>query len=278
MGESRFTLSRRRLLQGASAGLLLHGWGARARAQTSVDGLGGVGELSVGYLDGSDLQPSLRARPWAQPKRLDEGMRVVSAHALPLGDQSLAGEMVVLRVHGFYPRLPGARTAGFSSVMLTVLYPSPDPLDPAPLPVHAWQGMAWPAPTAAPPVELVVPLRDLDGGLEMVLEVFDVRPTAVGQGAARLLRGGPRRSPQGPPAPAPARSTLWTDFTVDFDRTRPKLQRGVYFLGLEPDLWRRPWQMRSAEAAGAPLLTRASVVVSVEPLAPDDPRRGDDTP
>lgn len=109
----------------------------------------------------------------------------------------------------------------------------------------------------------------------MVIELFDAGPTVLGQGAARLLRGGTR---SGPPASVPPTSTLYADFTVDFDRARPKLQRGTYLLGLVPGAWQRPWRMRAAGTPGAPLARKASVVVSVEPLAADDPRRADGSP
>ena len=265
----RLSWTRRRVLQAASAGAALFAFGSAAGAREPAIS-GTVHPLSVGYLEDSDLLSSLRVQPWRGGR--DSGGSIVPAAGLPLGDQSLALSTVEMRVHGFYPGIPSRSEATFTTVVLTVFFPSFDPLAPdpaAPVPFYSWQGRAWPRPTKAAPIRFVVPLRE-DGGLEMMLEVFDVRPTELGQRAARVLRGGVRRDL---PLSVPIEQTsLYTDFTVDWYGGRPKLQRGFYFMGIEPGTWRTPGRLpgrlapkSSPEAAGE----RRSIVVSFERV--DDP-------
>lgn len=272
------TLTRRRLLQAASAGAALHAFGGTALAQAAREAVRGeVRPLSVGYLEDSDLLPSLRNQPWRQRATSLDELRVVPAEAMTLGDQSLAHSTVEMRVHGFYPGIPPRRLAPFTTIVLTVFFPSFDPLRLEPLPFYSWQGKLWPGPSKSPPARFLVPLRQ-DGGLELVLEVFDGRPTALGQGAARVIRGGGRSASIATPV---GQTSLYTDFTVDWYGGRPKLQRGFYLLGLTPELWRSPWRMTTPGSGGngntlrtkrqAPH-ERASLVVSFEGVPEDDPR------
>ncbi len=270
------TLTRRRLIQAASAGAALHAFGGAALAQSAGSSgsardaaQGEILPLSVGYLEDSDLLPSLRFQPWRYRSAGGDEMRVVPAERMPLGDQSLAHGTVEMRVHGFYPGIPPRRLAGFTTVVLTVFYPSFDPIEPGPFPYYSWQGKLWPGPSKSPPNRFLVPLRQ-DGGLELVLEVFDGRPTALGQGAARVLRGSGRQAPIGTPV---GQQSLYTDFTVDWYGGRPKLQRGFYLLGLAPGLWRAPWEMTesSARTKNQPH-EKTSLVVGFEGVPEDDPR------
>lgn len=267
------TFTRRRLIQAASAGAALHAFGGTAFAQSARDAARGeILPLSVGYLEDSDLLSSLRLQPW---RRRSSGafeagdLRVVPAERMPLGDQSLAHGTVEMRVHGFYPGIPPRRLSSFTAVVLTVFYPSFDPIEPGPFPYYSWQGKHWPGPSKSPPNRFLVPLRQ-DGGLELVVDVFDGRPTALGQGAARVLRGGSRQAPMGTPI---EQKSLYTDFTVDWYGGRPKLQRGFYLLGLTPGLWRAPWEMTesSARTKNQPH-EKTSLVVSFEGVPEDDPR------
>lgn len=235
-------LTRRRLLQAASAGALLHAFGKLADAREIV-ARRPVEPLSVGYLEDSDRLPSLRRQPW----RLEEaeGARIIPAAKMPLGDQQLALSTVEMRVHGFYPETPPLRVSPCTTVVLTAFFPSFDPLSPDPKPYYSWQSRLRPAPSTGAPLRFPVPLRD-DGGLELVLEVFDGRPSPAGQGAPRILRKGGRR--QAPLAPAVDLRSLYTDFTVDWYGGRPKLQRGVYFLGLSPGVWRTAGELAGSLA------------------------------
>lgn len=267
------TFTRRRLIQAASAGAALHAFGGTAFAQSARDAARGeILPLSVGYLEDSDLLPSLHFQPWRRRASgtVEAGdLRVVPAERMPLGDQSLAHGTVEMRVHGFYPGIPPRRLSSFTTVVLTVFYPSFDPIEPGPFPYYSWQGKHWPGPSKSPPNRFLVPLRQ-DGGLELVLEVFDGRPTALGQGAARVLRGGSRQASMGTPI---GQQSLYTDFTVDWYGGRPKLQRGFYLLGLTPSLWRAPWEMTESSARTKnPPHEKASLVVSFEGVPEDDPR------
>lgn len=273
------TWTRRRLLQAASAGAALHLFGGAAFAQTGASGSarglvrGPVLPLSVGYLEDSDLLPSLGAQPWRGRAAVPDALRVVPAERMTIGDQSLAQGTVEMRIHGFYPGIPPRRLATFSAFVLTVFFPSFDPIEPGPFPYYSWQAKYWPGASKSPPVRFLVPLRD-DGGLELVLEVFDGRPAGLGQGeragqgAARVLRGGSRQAPVGTPV---GQTSLYTDFTVDWNAGRPKLQRGFYLLGLAPDAWSSPRTLPGATAA-PPSFARTSLVVSFEGVPEDDPR------
>jgi hypothetical protein len=257
------------LLAAASAGAAVHVFGGGVAWAQGAAPKGQVRPLSVGYLEDSDLLPSLRHQPWRRGNARG-GFRVVPAEQMTLGDQNLALGTVEMRVHGFYPGIPPRRLAPFSAVVLTVFFPSDDPLYPDPFPYYSWQAKYWPGPSMSPPVRFLVPLRQ-DGGLELVLEVFDGGPTAMGQRAARMLRGGgPRQAPISAPV---SLTSLYADYTVDWYGGRPKLQRGFYFLGLEPDLWRSPWTLPGPEQARRkPPHERASLIVSFEGVPEDDPR------
>lgn len=260
------SMTRRQLLRSVTAGAAAYAFGSSALAQ-AIAVQEEVAALSVGYLEGSELLDDVTVTPWGKNGAGADGLTVVPAERLPLGDQSLALGVVEMRLHGLYPALPPRRQAGFTAVVLTVLYPSLDPYDPDPFPYYAWQAKLWPGPNQSPPVRFLVPLRD-DGGLELVIEVFDGLPAGVAQGAARVLRGGVRPVPAAGPV---HRASLYTDFTVDWHDGRPKLQRGLYFLGLAPQLWRAPWAMRAAARGERPLHERASLVVSFDGVPEDDP-------
>ena len=271
-GVSGLTLTRRRLIQAASAGAALHVFGGAAFAQSARGAVQGeIRPLSVGYLEDSDLLPSLGPQPWRRRAAVAGDLRVVPAERMPIGDQSLAHGTVEMRVHGFYPGIPPRRLANFSAVVLTVFFPSFDPVEPGPFPYYSWQGKHWPGPSKSPPNRFLVPLRD-DGGLELVVEVFDGGPTALGQGAARVLRGRSRQAPLAGSTGAPiGQTSLYTDFTVDWNAGRPKLQRGFYLLGLAPDAWSSARTLPDAGASPPPF-ARTSLVVSFEGVPEDDPR------
>ena len=95
------TLTRRRLLAAASAGAAVQVFGGGVVWAQGATPKGQVRPLSVGYLEGSDLLPSLRAQPWRRGGKAAGGLRVVPAAQMPLGDQNLALSTVEMRVHGF---------------------------------------------------------------------------------------------------------------------------------------------------------------------------------
>jgi len=195
--------------------------------------------LSVGLVLGSEDQRNLRRLPWKGRNRTGEVV-VVPAERQPLGDQQLAGESVRLRVHGLYPQHRKARVPDFRSVNLITYFPSFDPLRAEPLPFFAWGARRLGGKTSGAPLSFEIPTRTEDGGLELILECID--------GEATGLR----------------RTTLYADFTVDWQTGRPKLQRGIYLLALQPGVWRRRMRLPPDNRRTPPELT--SIVVSVEPM------------
>jgi hypothetical protein len=247
----RPALNRRELLAlGAAAGLAhtLAGPSALFAARTPPV----VHPMSVGFLEDSELLRAVRASAW-QSARLER--TVLPASELPLGDQELAGESVRLTVHGFYPALRNLDTGGIASAMLIVNFPSPDPHREAPIPFFAWGFTLRPGVSKGQRVSFEVPLGVVDGGLDLALEV---KPT--NRGADRLLGVLAGAAPgQG------TRVRFETRFTVDAQPGRPKLQKGVYFLGLGPDTWSRTIPLPGQGSRPRPDLL--SLVVSVAPVA-----------
>lgn len=231
--------------------------------------------LSVGFVEGSDQLADLRALPWERRRGgggdpFEEPVRVVPAAAMPLGDQNLALGTVEVGVRGLYPGYPPRRLEGFASTYLTVLVPSPDPLFPEPLPFFSWGAQRLPGHSTGSPTRFLVPLRE-DGGLEVVLEVRMPRSTGLeekGRAAPRGAAG--RRLSVRPAAPPPSVQRFYTDFTVDWYDGRPKLQRGLYLLGLAPGTWDVPADLPLP--GGKPRYDLCSLVVSVDGVAEDDPR------
>lgn len=202
--------------------------------------------LSVGYVDGSDGITSLRYAPWplaeasvrpgtARSAFAAEKVRpinVLPAESLLMGDPELSLGTVRMRVHGLHPALDASTAPLFGAAFLTVLFPPDDPQLGDYLPATPWGIRGGLHATGGLPVEFPVPLR-VDGGLELVLDV--VRP------GGRLDR-------------------FATAFTIDPAAGMPKIQRGVYLLGLGPDNWARPRRLTHPVARPEDL----SVVVSFE--------------
>jgi len=251
-GGRRHLLRRRDVLVLGMVGALVPWVPAPAQAAK-----GGILDLpaepmSIGFVEGSEVFPYLSTRTWkaAAAGRLvtAEGfgpgrLRVVPASGLPLGDQNLAGGQVRLRIHGLYPRTPG-RAVAVESADLDVLYPSPDPAFPQPLPFFAWSFRRLPAPGGSPPLSFEVPLG-LDGQLDLVLTVV-----ADEEGNGQLVR---RR--------------YLARFTVDWQDGIPKLQRGTYLLGLAP-VWDS--SVRLPVAGERPRMDLLSLAVSVDPVVSEE--------
>ena len=206
---SDFSLRRRDFLLWGSACALTSWWGTDAVEAAVIQQ--GARPLPIGFVEGSERFRTFRRNAWRRALRglsaggigdpgASEPARMVSlpARSLSLGDQNLAGESVRLAIHGLYPGLPGLATVRAAD--LDVLFPSPDPLFPAPLRFHAW---SYRPNNSSPPLSFVVPLG-LDGQLDLELTVYTAKSS--------------RR--------------YEASFTVDWDDQRPKLQRGVYLLGL----------------------------------------------
>jgi hypothetical protein len=205
--------------------------------------------LSVGYVDSSDGLTSLRHAPWplaeasvrpgtARSAFAEEKVRpinVLPAESLLMGDPELSLGTVRMRVHGLHPALDASTAPLFGAAFLTVLFPPDDPQLGDYLPATPWGVRGGLQATGGLPVEFPVPLR-VDGGLELVLDVI-----GLGGRAKRYA----------------------TAFTIDPVSGQPKLQRGIYLLGLGAENWGRPRRLARPVATPQDL----AVVVSFEPVA-----------
>jgi hypothetical protein len=211
--------------------------------------------LSVGFVAGSETWRHYRKLNLA---RLSRGYRaeagvpmvehsVVPAAELIAGDQTLANELVRVGVRGLYP-VPTSDLV--RSIRLTVLFPNPDPRR-RPLPFHAWSYEGRPAPSPSPPLEFVAPLT-VDGGFRLQL---DVLPAAGSQRSRRLVAELTQERPGG---------SFATDFTVDWFEGRPKLQRGVYLLGLAPSTWNGERTLPIQRRGGQRPLELLSLIVTFD--------------
>ena len=239
--EVRQHLSRRHFLALGAVGVALPWAGGLAQAAQTAQAPA-VEPLSVGFLEGSDqLSLHYDHMKWSIPKKMSAGepnsLPVVPAAGLTLGDQKLAGGDIKLTIHGIYPADP-ADCKGVQAIDLDVLFPAPDPAVPVPAVYHSW---GYRRPSPSPPVSFRVPLG-LDGRLDIAMR------TVCQLGAV------------------PVQRRFQTSFTVDWQAGRPKLQRGIYVLGVRPGIWDS-----ALDLPGAKQRSRASdlcsVVVSVEPIA-----------
>jgi hypothetical protein len=151
-----------------------------------------------------------------------------------------------MHVHGLYP-VPNPLTV--SSAYLTVFFPTDDPArHPGPLPFTAWGYKSRPAPDVPAPVKFLAPLG-ATGELEIQLEVHP------GSRSRRELTDGPLPS-----------GLFSTSFTVDWFEGRPRLQRGLYLLGLTPGTWQSQRTLPMSQTGRARPLELLSLMVSFEPL------------
>jgi hypothetical protein len=217
--------------------------------------------LSVGLVQGSDRYPGFEVLPWESGLSYDDEQyrewwndapRVIPASQLGLGDQNLVHTHVQLRVHGVYPDVDSWWRLGVEKVELQVMYRSLDPAVPGPFPFLAWSYDGRPVPMPAQRVRFVAPI-DETGTLEVLLRV-------------RRLVAGASGSASAGPTVVQARQHAGA-FTVDWQDARPKLQRGVYLLGLGADTWSRSARLPGRGERVRPELS--SLVVSVEPLGED---------
>lgn len=237
---------RREFLILGSAGVLSLCFGTGAQAQSLSAAEAVVRPLPVGYLDGSFAAPTLRRLPAGilRPRSLagaDAAVsyNVVPASDLPQGDTDLIGAPLRLTIHGLYP--PGALLPRKVSQLplaidLDVLFPSPDPLFPEPIRFFAWSFRRQPGWNASPPVSFVYPL-DWNA-----LPELEVRVVPANGGPAMTFR---------------------TKFTFDTETGRPRLLRGAYVLGVNPNAWKGEIPLRSLGPDTPASLV--SVLLSMEP-------------
>ena len=188
---------------------------------------------------------------------------MVPAAELP-GDPYLAVVPVRMAVLGLYPEIDDVPDATFDMV-LTVHFTTGDPFAPE-LPFYAWGWRDDPAPSSGSPTRFTVPV-ERETGLRLSLDVHQVERSSIRHVTARRGGVGPRGaaadSAARTVAAASARSS-WTQETVlsaGVEAGVPKLQRGVYLLGLEAGMWARPGDL---PAGALPSELAPSLVVAVE--------------
>lgn len=252
-------LSRRRVLALGAAGVAAQWLALPARAATLAGlGLKADEAMSVGYLDGSEQLEWLDFLPW-EYDREDWRWNVVPAASLPSGDPFLAVQGVRITIHGLYPRVAAEDVEALPEVAhLTVLY-DPEYLDDPPLVFHAWGLSRRHGLNVGHRVSFVAPVHR-EEGLSLAMEVAEaVRVGPVGGGGMRRLAAA---------SSVPGRRLLrGGSLTVGGEDLRPRLVRGIYFLGLSSGAFDRPVET-PPPGARVPDAMR-SLVVSVEPVEQD---------
>jgi hypothetical protein len=201
--------------------------------------------MSVGYLEGSDGYRSMRYFPWQLAGGAARTYAVSPAVDLGIGDQSLVNEEITLTVLGLYPRLPPNKQLSFAAATLVVWMPSEDPLAPGSWPFLAWSARRGPQRSRGQRVSFPLPVL-ADGTVELMLETV-WNPVRAGE---------PRLEQR-----------YVTRLTADWLDGLPRLQRGIYLLGLGPTTWERGTRLPRANQAVRDDL--CSIAISVE-----SPRRG----
>lgn len=240
-------LRRRDFLAFGSAGLATLCFGGVAQAQSLLVEESTPRWMPVGFLNGSEGAPTLRRLPArirrprmaAEVDSSEPDYSVVPAHALPLGDTNLIGQPLRMTIHGLYPPggiAPKRRAELPLAIDLDVLFPSPDPAFPEPLPFHAWSFRKRPGWGPSPPVSFVYPLD------WQALPMLSMRVVPA--------RGGLVRNFQ-------------TRFTFDDEAGLPRLMRGAYVLGTSPNAWRSDVELQDLGPDTPASLV--SVLVSMEP-------------
>ncbi|HSS77024.1 MAG TPA: hypothetical protein VLV54_09795 [Thermoanaerobaculia bacterium] len=241
-------LRRRDFLALGSAGLLMPLFGNLAWAEplASVAADAAVQTMSVGYLDGSEEIRDLKRLPRqirrpaaaAEAEATDASPVIIPATSLFQADTSLPGQPLRIRVHGLYPPVAAVERKRQRDVPpavdLEAIFPSSDPVFPAPLSFYVWSLRQRPGWNPSPPTSFRFPLD------WQVLPEFVLRVRAS-NGTSKVLR---------------------TRFTLDNESGRPKLRRGLYVFGFDPRAWQSEIPLSDlARSAPAEIF---SVLVSME--------------
>ena len=180
--------------------------------------------ISVGHVVGS-----------AGATSLEEVLAAGAARAVPastLSTGELSNEVAALAVHGFTPQTATDGSSAFSNVFVDAHIPSPDSFSSeATIPFYAWTFRRAPAPMVSGRSRFVI-------------------------SRSRGLRVGFGVSNDG--------ATATTVFTSGSERSLPRLQPGVFLLGLSPGVWSSPRSLpQSDDAAWSTLASMVVVVDSV---------------
>lgn len=198
--------------------------------------------LSVGYVEDSDRIDALLDLPW----HVSEESRVaLPAEKIPSGDPGMALEPLSVRVIGLYPDWPWPKKWRPQMIDLDVLFEPFDPAVPSPIPFAAWSFRRLPARNVSPPVRFEIQMGETDG-LGLRLRFEDLQRRAY---------------------------SYHTAFTADWTPGLPRLQRGFYLLGLDPDTFAS--ERKLPGLGETPDYSLRSLVISVEApgLVPPQPPR-----
>jgi len=247
-------INRRQLIAYGGAAAVLPSMASIARAQEALAAatpVAGPQPMSVGYIEGSEswyplhnvTAGFLNAGIPAPGQKAPAAAQVTPASAITAGSQELAGQSVRMRVHGIYPV---ANPTAAQTVYLTALFHGTDAGLATPAPFLAWGYKSVPVPDVPPPIAFTYPLGAM-GTLDLQLDV--AAPTKVKRRAA--------------PGPAVG-GRFTTTFTVDWFAGQPKLQRGVYLLGLTGNTWSASRSLPILKANQPRPLDLLSLIVSFE--------------
>jgi hypothetical protein len=250
--DSPSQLRRRDFLALGSAGLLMPLFGNLAWAEPLAAAAAAVQPMSVGYIDGSEEYRNLKwlprkiRRPMlkAEGEETEEAPVIVPAASLFQADTSLPGQPLRIRVHGLYPPLALDRKRRREvplAIDLEAIFLSPDPANPTPLRFFVWSLRQKPGWNPSPPVSFRFPVD------WQVLPQFVLRVRGAG-GVHKVLR---------------------TKFTLDNQAGQPKLRRGVYVLGLDPESWK--WAAKVSDFARVAPAEMFSVMISMDPEPETEP-------
>jgi hypothetical protein len=179
-----------------------------------------VRPMSVGYVDGSDsletldaMIAQLTAPPGTIRKRhAPPPLNVRPAADLEVGDASLMGRPLRVRVLGLYPTAAPANRNPLdlpAAIDLDFVFPPPGPWVTEAMTFQAWSFRTSPGWSPSPPVRFHLPL---DWQVPPALAMKVTTRT----GATSLFRA---------------------DFALDVEAGRPKLRQGIYLLGLKASAW-----------------------------------------
>jgi hypothetical protein len=205
--------------------------------------------MSLGYIEGSDGFRSFKRLPRKVRRPLDARAEeetaaspvIVPAESLFQSDTSMPGFPLRVHVHGLYPpvALEERRHRDVpQAIDLEAIFPSNDPVAPAPLRFFVWSLRQTPGWDPSPPTSYRFPL-DWQVPPQLVLRV---------RGADGVTR------------------VLTTTFTLDSEPGKPRLRRGTYLLGLSPGVWSR--EVKVSDLASRVAAGMFSVLVSFESEPP----------
>jgi len=201
--------------------------------------------LSVGYIAGSAEWVGQLDLPWEHygADYASFELEIVPAEEMTVGSE-LAVATIELCVHGLFPRLPEPGKAAWKNLYLFASVPAPPEMifGPDPVTFLAWSARMDPQPSQAAKVRPVLS-TGVDGGLRLGLEMRS--PARAG-----LDRGSKLSRPGAASGTASDIVERTTNFTVDDQVGRPRLQEGVYLLSCGKQGWDRGWRGTLDELRG----------------------------